>query len=118
MISDLGNMSYEEKLQKLGLQTLEDRRLRGDCIETFKYLNGYNDVDLYGLFSFVRDRHDKCTRSHENNNLVAEKTHLNVRKYFFTNRVTSAWNDLPIEVKQAQSVNSFKNEYDKYVGIS
>ena len=118
MIGELSGMRYEDKLSEIGLQTLEDRRLRGDCIETFKYLNGYNDVDPNRLFAFVRDRHDKDTRAHANNCLVAEKTRLDIRKYFFTNRVTSIWNDLPTEVKEAESVNAFKNVYDMYVGIS
>ena len=113
MASDLGKMSYEDKLRAVGLQSLEDRRARGDLIETYKYLNGFNDVDSTGLFSFVRDRHSKDTRSHENNDLIGEKTSLNIRKFFFTNRVTYAWNSLPTEVKEAPSVNSFKNRYDE-----
>ena len=114
MISDLGKMPYEDKLKIVGLQSLEDRRLRGDLIETFKYLNGFNDVDPAELFSFVRDRHAKETRAFENNDLIAEKTTLDIRKFFFTNRVTSAWNSLPNEVKLAPSVNTFKNRYDEY----
>ena len=30
--------SYDERLQQLELTTLEERRLRGDAIEVFKYL--------------------------------------------------------------------------------
>ena len=114
MISDIGSLTYEEKLKKLNIQSLENRRRRGDCIETFKYLNGFNNVDVQ-LFSFVRERHNKDTRSHANDYLVPEKANLNIRKYFFTNGVTAAWNDLPNAVKEAPSVNAFKNRYDKYI---
>jgi len=112
MITNLGGKTYEEKLIELGLQSLEDRRKRGDAIETYKYINGFNDIDPNSIFSFVRDRHDKDTRSSDNNNLVPEKTHLNVRKFFFANRATWVWNDLPSHVKEAASVNVFKNLYD------
>jgi len=36
----LNNFSYEERLKLMGLHSLSYRRLRGDVIETFKYLHG------------------------------------------------------------------------------
>ncbi|KAF2367195.1 hypothetical protein FHG87_002050 [Trinorchestia longiramus] len=50
MIPELRNLSYERRLQRLELVSLEQRRLRGQLIETFKYLNGLNNVTLEGLF--------------------------------------------------------------------
>ena len=89
LIGDLRKVPYESRLQELDLQSLERRRERGDLIECYKYLNGFNDVNPETLFSFVRDRHCRSTRSYSNNNLVAEKTSLDARKFFFTNRVTA-----------------------------
>ena len=86
-------------------------------IDTFKYLGGYYDVDPHQLFTFVKDRHNKDTRSRANNCLVPEKTTLNIRKHFFTNRITETWNNLPSHVKDATSVNNFKNRYDEYVKV-
>ena len=34
----MGNLTYEERLAKLGLTTLKDRRERGDVIETYRIL--------------------------------------------------------------------------------
>ena len=45
MIPELRNLSYEERLKECGLTTLETRRLRGDQIEVFKILNGYENID-------------------------------------------------------------------------
>ena len=45
MISELRDFSYESRLLQCGLTTLETRRLRGDQIEVFKIVNGYEDVD-------------------------------------------------------------------------
>ena len=42
MIPKLRNVSYEMRLNECGLTTLETRRLRGDQIEVFKILNGYD----------------------------------------------------------------------------
>ena len=38
-------MSYENRLQKPGLNQLEKRRDRGDMIETFKILNRFENVE-------------------------------------------------------------------------
>ena len=43
MIPEL-NLSYESRLLQCGLTTLEIRRPRGDQIEVFKTVNGYEDV--------------------------------------------------------------------------
>ena len=45
MISGLNGSSYEEKLQELGLETLEERRKRLDLIQTFKIVKGFDKVD-------------------------------------------------------------------------
>ena len=115
MISDLGNLSYDERLEKLNIQSLEDRRKRGDMIETFKTINGINDVVASDWFEFVRERHSRDTRSHEEDFIVSEKTRLDIRKYFFKNRVTQEWNSLPIQIRTATNVNSFKNLYDYHL---
>ena len=48
-ISDIqGN--YPERLEQLGLTTLEERRVRGDAIELFKCLRGFWNIDKEALF--------------------------------------------------------------------
>ena len=51
----LRNISYEMHLKECGLTTLETRRLRGDQIEVFKILNGYENIDR-NIFSRLRKR--------------------------------------------------------------
>ena len=51
LIPGLRDLRYEERLKKCGLTTLERRILRGDQIEVFKILNGYENIDCNIFFS-------------------------------------------------------------------
>ena len=44
MVSDARGETHEERLKSIGLTTLRDRRERGDAIETFKTMKGFNNV--------------------------------------------------------------------------
>ena len=46
----LENLSYDDRLEELGLTRLDKRRLRSDLIETFKINNGNYDIDTYLFF--------------------------------------------------------------------
>jgi len=50
LIQALAKVPYEKRLQKLGLFTLERRRMRGDLIETYKILHGLESVDEHPFF--------------------------------------------------------------------
>ena len=65
MIPELRDLSYEERVTECGLTTIESRRLRGDQIEVFKILNGYENIDRNMFFSLKKDSR---TRGHEGKN--------------------------------------------------
>ena len=88
--------------------TLETRRLRGDQIEVFKIVNGYEDVDRNTFFKLKGCR----TRGHKAA-LVKEQCRLDMRKYSFLRRVINEWNKLPNDCVNASSVNRFKNRIDR-----
>ena len=50
LISGLSEVRYEERLEILGLTTLETRRLREDLMEVFKILEGYENIDQEVFF--------------------------------------------------------------------
>ena len=52
MISDKRGVSYEQQLESVGLMSLVERRERGDMIETFRTMKGFNRVDKSQWFSF------------------------------------------------------------------
>ena len=46
MVKGLSKMEYEERLRRLKTTMLENRRLGGDMIETWKILNGREDIEF------------------------------------------------------------------------
>ena len=104
-------MTHEERLKECGLTTLETRRLRGDQIEVFTILNGYENIDS-NLFFEIKE--SKITRGH-NSTLVKKQSRLDVRKFSFSQRTITVWTKLSEECVHASSVNMFKNILDKYV---
>ena len=54
---------------------------------------------------------DLPTRGHDLK-IFKQRARLNVRKFFFSNRVVDEWNNLPAKAVNAISVNSFKNIVD------
>ena len=56
LIPGLRDLTYEERLKECGLTTLETRRLRGDQIEVFKILNGYENIDSNLFFQIKESR--------------------------------------------------------------
>ena len=111
LIPELRDLRYEERLKECGLTTLETRRLRGDQIEVFKILNGYENIDSNIFFEIKKS---KITRGH-NFTLVKKQSRLDVRKYSFSQRTINAWNKLSTDCVHATSVNVFKNRIDKYL---
>ncbi len=50
LVPELANLPYEERLKRLQLTTLEERRTRGDMIQTYRILHGIDSVrDRYFL---------------------------------------------------------------------
>ena len=107
----LKKISYEDRLKKLDLTTLELRRTRGDLIEPYKILTDKEKIDSNQFFKLNNTGYD--LRGHSKK-LTVKRSRLDTRKYFFSNRLVNHWNYLPQAVVDAPSVNTFKNWLDKY----
>jgi ribonucleases P/MRP protein subunit RPP40 len=110
MVSELTDMDYPSRLKNTNLISLEMRRLRADLIEVFKIMKGFEGVNIDDFF--VLQPTNK-TRGHPYK--IAKKyARLDVRKYFFSNRVVNEWNNLSEEIVNSSSINEFKSKIQKY----
>ena len=106
MVKGLKKLPYETRLKRLGIYTLERRRLRGDLIETFKILTGKERIDfeLADTTSWLRGHSLK---------LYKPRCHTTLRQNFFSERVINTWNKLDNDTVCASSLNCFKRHLEK-----
>jgi len=108
MMRGLEHLSYEERMRKLGLFSLEKRRLRGDLRNASKYLQGGCQEDGARLFPVVPS-HRTRGNGHK---LKPRKFQLNTRKNFFPLRVTEPWPRLPRGAVEPPSLGIFQPRLD------
>ena len=111
LVPMLQKYNYATRLRMIGITSLEERRLRGDMIEVYKLLTEKEQIDHRQFFNSADTPYG--LRGHEKK-LAKDRSRLDSRKFFFSQRVVNGWNNLPAKVVNSEPVNSFKNAYDHY----
>ena len=78
-------------------------------IEVYKYTHGSYDINPSPLLL----EQNYITRGHHYK-LEKIRSNKTIRQKFFTQRVVNAWNNLPADIVEAPSINSFKNRLDEH----
>ena len=100
----LSNMSYEDRLKTLQMQTLEHRRLQYDLHTCFNIVHNNICLQPQNFFTFSPNTN---TRGHQFRFIVPiAKT--NTKKRFFSCRVVQPWNSLPSNLVSNPNPTNFK----------
>ncbi len=112
LIKVLKNLKHEERLAKLNLTTLEEKR--SDLIQKLK---DYTEINIINWHIVPIPNTNGRTRRNSNQHCFIRplSATCSQREKFFTHRVTMPWNALPSDVIESNNVNQFKNRLDIYI---
>ena len=77
------------------------------AIKVYKYINGLSNQGLENLFTYFKNIHTHNTRSSSEMNLHSNQHYY---KSFFSIGIT-VWNNIPVEIRSANSLSELKNVY-------
>ncbi len=110
-VKSLRDLSYEERLKELKLQSLEKRGIRNDLVLTHKII--FHEIDLEASKLFKYSRRPGLRRS--SLRLYHQTGRTRRRRNSFACRVVKNWNRLPLAAASVQDHLSFKRQLDTYI---
>ena len=113
LVPELRELPYEERLKELKLTTLEERRVRGDMIETYKIITRKEKVNPDKFFQMLPDPESEGPRTRVKR-IYKKFAKKDVRRCSFTMRVTNGWNGLTNEIVNAKKTSEFKARLDAF----
>ncbi len=77
-------------------------------LQTYKILSGKEKVDPSSWFSMASDSERVTRQSADPLNIRPGTPRLDIRRYFYSQRVVDSWNSVPHDIKKSVSVNASK----------
>ena len=117
LVPTLKKREYVDRLNKLRLTTLETRRKRGDLIQFYKILNGLDHVQWKNRPERILIGESPVASNLRRGGICFRREPANIctsRNEFFLNRVIPLWNELPLKIREAKTLNSFKAGLDNW----
>src|SRR6218665_904780 len=108
MIQGFKYLSFEERLIRCGLTTLEKRKSRGDLIEADKFITGKESIQWGRFFELAPS---KVTRGHRYKLFKKRKGTLGHK--CFSARYVDLWNELDDSTVSVDNVTAFKKKLGK-----
>ena len=100
-----------DMLDTLGWKTLDARQLRNKSILMYKILNDHTASNLKDLFRKKYKTHQNAFNlRNSETDLMLAKPKTEFLKRTFGYRGATLWNNLPQELKLAESISSFKKQ--------
>ncbi|XP_065684246.1 uncharacterized protein LOC136096653 [Hydra vulgaris] len=105
-ILHLGNLTYDNRLHLLDLESLELRRVKHDLSICYKILHNLVLIDKSMFFLFD----NKNNIQGHKYKLHKQHCRLDICKFSFSYRVVNIWNQLPFDVVNDDNINIFKRK--------
>jgi hypothetical protein len=113
MVASLKHQDYTARLKELGLTTPPERRPPADMQMVHKITRERDGLDLRKLFERAADSERATRITADPLNIKPKAGRLEIRRHFFTVRVTSDWNNISVDVKSKPNPAGFKKAYDR-----
>ena len=113
VVKNSSNLSYKDHLIKLKLLPLNYLLEYLDLVFFFKCLHGHVDLTRsfnYYFFFVTSQTRQACSGL----NLKINNNRLSTYRDFYFNRKANLWNNKPNDVRQAESIDSFKRELKSF----
>ena len=100
---------YLVRIRELRLLSLEDRKFIADIVFVYEVFNNHVRLALDSRVQFSRDvDRGYALRSMDTPNLSTRLSRTNLFKFSFMKRIVGEWNSLPLDIREASSVENFR----------
>ena len=112
-INSMNNLSFEQRLSSLQLESLSSSRDMNDLIMVFKFVKNFPALYSKCFFTY----NSNCTRGHKYK-LYKPSVKTDCHKFSFSDRAIDLWNNLPPNIVECTTLECFKKSLKKFYGLS